>query len=198
MPTTPVLARKSATSARSNFVLKSFVPDSLAHAANGVGRFVSHTGLPMTLRQGRSGDGGFTAIELVMVIVLVGVLTVVAVAKLNRVDSFQVYGFVDATKAALRFAQKVAVAQRTNVVVVVNPASINLCYTSSSCASPVIDPTTGQAMALPAPAGVSVSGPGAVSFDGLGRASPGGTITVRGAEATHSLVVEQETGYVHD
>jgi hypothetical protein len=37
-----------------------------------------------------------------------------------------------------------------------------------------------------------------LSFDGLGRASPGGTITVNGAGVSRSLIVEQETGYVHD
>ena len=61
-----------------------------------------------------------------------------------------------------------------------------------------MDPATGQAMTVAAPAGVTVSGPAVVSFDGLGRASPGGTITVRGAGLTRSVVVEQETGYVHD
>ena len=150
------------------------------------------------VRQNRFTAAGFSVIELTVVIILVGVLAVVAVAKLGRVDSFQVYGFFDATQAAVRFAQKVAVAQRTNVVVVVNPASINLCYTSAACASPVIDPATGQAMTVTAPTGVSVTGPAAVSFDGLGRASPGGTITVVGAGVTRSLVVEQETGYVHE
>ena len=137
-------------------------------------------------------------IELTMVVILVGVLAVVAVAKLTRVDSLQVSGFFDATKAAVRFAQKVAVAQRTHVVVVVNSSSVKLCYASAACASPVMDPATGQAMTVAAPAGVTVSGPGVVSFDGLGRASPGGTITVRGAGLTRSVVVEQETGYVHD
>lgn len=146
----------------------------------------------------RSGENGFTIIELTMVIILVSVLAVVAVARLSHVDSFQAYGFFDATKAAVRFAQKVAVAQRTNVVVVVNPASIDLCYTSPACASPVIDPATGQAMTLTAPTGVSVSGPASVSFDGLGRANTGATITVSGAGMTRKLVVEPETGYVHD
>ena len=146
----------------------------------------------------RSTAGGFSIIELTMVIILVGVLAVVAMAKLGRVDSYQVYGFFDGTRAAVRFAQKVAVAQRTNVVVVVSPASIDLCYTSAACALPVIDPATGQAMSVTAPTGVSVSGPASISFDGLGRAIPGGTITVSGAGVTRSLVVEQETGYVHE
>ena len=141
---------------------------------------------------------GFTMIELIVVIVIVGILAVVAVAKLTSVDAFEVQGYFDSTKSAVRFAQKLAVAQRANVVVVVNATSVSVCYTNPGCGSPVTDPTTGQAMSLPAPTGVSLTGPASVSFDGLGRASPGGTITVTGAGVTRSMVIEQETGYVHD
>ena len=141
---------------------------------------------------------GFTMIELTVVIVIVGILAVVAVAKLSNVDAFEVQGFFDSTKSAVRFAQKLAVAQRTNVVVVVNATSISVCYTNPGCATPVTDPTSGQPMTLPAPAGVSLAGPASVSFDGLGRATPGGTITVTGAGISRSLIVEQETGYAHD
>ncbi len=141
---------------------------------------------------------GFTMIELTVVIVIVGILAVVAVAKLSGVDAFEVQGFFDSTKSAVRFAQKLAVAQRTNVVVVVNATSVNVCYTNPGCGSPVTDPTTGQAMTLSAPDGVSLTGPASVSFDGLGRATPGGTITVNGAGISRSLTIEQETGYAHD
>lgn len=141
---------------------------------------------------------GFTMIELTVVIVIVGILAVVAVAKLSGVDAFEVQGFFDSTKSAVRFAQKLAVAQRTNVVVVVNATNVNVCYTNPGCGSPVTDPTTGQAMTLSAPDGVSLTGPASISFDGLGRATPGGTITVNGAGISRSLTVEQETGYVHD
>lgn len=145
-----------------------------------------------------NGMRGFTMIELTVVIVIVGILAVVAVAKLTGVDSFQAQGFFDSAKATVRFAQKLAVAQRTDVVVVVNATSITLCYTNPGCASPVTDPTTGQTMTVSAPAGVSLSGPASISFDGLGRAAPGGTITVTGAGTTRNLIIEQETGYVHD
>jgi MSHA pilin protein MshC len=152
----------------------------------------------MIVEANSSRSGGFTIIELTMVIVIAGILAVVAVAKLTRVDSFRVYGFFESTKAAARFAQKIAVAQRTNVVVVANPTGIRVCYANAACASPVTDPTTGQAMRVSAPNGVSVTGPAAISFDGLGRATPGGTITVNGAGVTHRLFVEPDTGYVHD
>jgi hypothetical protein len=46
----------------------------------------------------------------------------------------------------VRFAQKLAVAQRTNVVVVVNATSVSVCYTNPGCGSPVTDPTTKYAL----------------------------------------------------
>jgi MSHA pilin protein MshC len=146
----------------------------------------------------RSAARGFTIIELIVVIVIIGILLVVAAARLTGVDAFEVQAFFDSTKSAVRFAQKLAVAQRTNVVVVVGATSVSVCYTSPGCGSPVTDPTTGRAMRVSAPSGVSVSGPASVSFDGLGSATPGGTITVNGGGMTRSLVIEQDTGYVHD
>ena len=65
----------------------------------------------------RSGSRGFTLIELTVVIVLVAILAIVAMARLTGVDSFQVQGFADSARSTVRFAQKVAVAQRLVVVV---------------------------------------------------------------------------------
>jgi MSHA pilin protein MshC len=113
------------------------------------------------------------------------------------VDSFTVQGFFESVKATARFAQKLAVAQRTSVVVVVSPSSISVCYTDTGCGSPVTDPTTGAAMSLTVPSGVSVSG-ASQTFDGLGRASPGGVIAVTGGGVTSNLIIEAQTGYVHD
>ncbi len=144
----------------------------------------------------RQADG-FTFVELTVVIIVVGILAVVAVGKLSVVDSFTVQGFFESVKATARFAQKLAVAQRTLVVVVVNPGNISVCYTDPGCGSPVTDPTTGQAMSLTVPAGVSVSG-ASQTFDGLGRATPGGVIAVSGGGVTNNLIVEPQTGYVHD
>jgi MSHA pilin protein MshC len=80
----------------------------------------------MIVEATRPAARGFTMIELTVVIIIVGILSVVAVAKLTGVDAFEVQGFFDSTKAAVRFAQKLAVAQRTNVVVVVNATSVSV------------------------------------------------------------------------
>jgi len=170
----------------------------VAHAGNGVGRFVCGSVKCMELETIKRKARGFTMIELTMVMVIVGVLAVVAVAKLSGVNNFEVQGFFESTKATVRFAQKLAIAQRRKVAVVVNANSVSVCYANPGCVASVIDPTTGQAMLLSVPTGVSITGPGTVSFDGLGRATPGGTITIASAGVTRSLVIEKDTGYVHD
>ena len=58
---------------------------------------------------------GFTLIELIMVIVLVGVLSVFIAPKLFNSDDFNARGFHDQTLAFLRYAQKTAIAQRRPV-----------------------------------------------------------------------------------
>lgn len=144
----------------------------------------------------KNGENGFTLIELTVVIILIGILSVVAIAKLTGVDEFQVRGFFDSARSTVRFAQKVAVAQRANVFVVNTANTIRVCY-DLACASAVVDPTTGGAMTATAPSGVAVSGLASTSFDGLGRANPGGMFTVSGAGVTQNIVIEAATGYVH-
>lgn len=58
---------------------------------------------------------GFTLVELIMVIVLVGVLSVVAVPRLIDKSDVSARGFHDSTLAYLRYAQKTAIAQRRTV-----------------------------------------------------------------------------------
>lgn len=60
---------------------------------------------------------GFTLVELIMVIVLLGVLAAFAAPKIFNVDDFNARGFHDETLGLLRYAQKAAVAQRRTVCV---------------------------------------------------------------------------------
>ena len=57
--------------------------------------------------------GGFTMVELILVIVIAGILATVAVPRLVGRNSFDTRGFADQLAATVRFAQKLAVAQRT-------------------------------------------------------------------------------------
>ena len=144
--------------------------------------------------------GGFTLVELVVVLILIGVLAVAALAKLSNTSSFEALGYFNQVQALTRYAQKVAVAQRRPVFVADNAGAVAACY-DVGCASPVADPAGPAGFVAAPPAGVSFAfSAGTFSFDGLGRPSPNTahaiTITASG-EPARVVTIEAESGYVH-
>ena len=144
-------------------------------------------------------------VELVVVIVLVGVLAAVAIPRFVGRQGFEARGFFDAASAAVRYAQKTAIAQRRQVFVVVTATTFSVCY-DAACTVPVTDPSTSAALlvdarrgvpALAAPANVAPAG--TFSFNGLGRPSAAQALVFTPAEAgdvTRTLSVAGETGYL--
>ena len=81
---------------------------------------------------------GFTLVELIIVIVLLGVLAVVAAPRIFNNTDFYARGFHDETMALLRYAQKTAIAQRRTVCLAISspaPAYISLMAASSAGAT---------------------------------------------------------------
>ena len=60
---------------------------------------------------------GFTMVELVIVIVLLGILSVTVLPRLSGSNEFRIVQLRDEVAAALRFAQKTAVSHRRNVCI---------------------------------------------------------------------------------
>jgi MSHA pilin protein MshC len=147
---------------------------------------------------------GFTFTELIVVILILGVLAVVAIPRLFDRRTFDALRFYDQAQATVRYAQKVAIAQRCNPVQVqITAASIQLSILPAG-ACPVAAVTAiaipGGSSALQAPSGVTLSPATTFTFDGGGRPSFAGALTLSvtaASEPTRSFVVEQETGYVH-
>lgn len=153
-------------------------------------------------------QGGFTLVELVVTMIVVGILAVVALPRFADQGEFNARGFADQARAALQFAQKSAVASRRCVCVAADaggltftrdPANSTGCSTAA-CSLPL--PIQGAASSCtPAvanricpPANVALASTAAnFSFDAQGQASAGATLTVAGT----TVVVEQATGYVH-
>jgi MSHA pilin protein MshC len=77
---------------------------------------------------------GFSLIELISVIVLLGVLSVFALGRLSSPSQFAVKGFFDDTVNAVRFAQKLAVSTGCDVQVEMTAAGYQL-RRSSTCAA---------------------------------------------------------------
>lgn len=130
-----------------------------------------------------------------MVLLVVSALAVVVIPRLTGNQGFRTLGYFDSAQAAVRYAQKLAVAQRRAVYVSTSAAALRICH-DAACASAVIDPAGNQPFVLSVPPGVSLAGAD-ISFDGLGRPSAGATFTVTDSDSSRSFRVEPETGYVH-
>ncbi|MBI2319723.1 MAG: GspH/FimT family pseudopilin [Betaproteobacteria bacterium] len=154
---------------------------------------------------------GFTLVELVMVLIIVGVLAVVALPRLNLGGSFSARGYADQVKARLQYAQELAVAQRRNVCVAVNAGAGTLTLTKAlssgsggGCGASPVAPADVVAD-LPIPSGVTLSTSSTpIIFDALGQSVDGSgvpltsdvTITITG-DVNTTVTVEKLTGYVH-
>ena len=139
---------------------------------------------------------GFTLIELIMVIVLLGVLAVVAAPRLFNSADFDARGFRDETLSLLRYAQKTAIAQRRNVCVALNANGVALTVDTDTPA----DGSCNGAPALPnAPRGGSGLAGSVASFQftPLGSTNQSAAVTIMIAGSS-TIVVEGDTGYVHD
>lgn len=143
-------------------------------------------------------ENGFTMVELVVVISVVGLLAAIITPRLIGTDAFASRGFYDEATAVIRFAHKTAIAWRRSVFVCVTAGNVSA-HSAAGCATVLPHPVTGGTLSVNAPSGVSLS-PVTLSFDGLGRPSAATTIvltsTIAGDPA-RQIVVEAETGYVH-
>ena len=151
----------------------------------------------------RSPCAGFTLLELITVIVIVGILALVVAPRLGDRDSFDSRGFYDRATAVVRTAQKTAVAWRGNVFVCVTGTQISA-GTPNTCATLLVGPSGN--LTFPAPSGVTLNTV-TFGFDGLGRPVDGAgvpltvattitfTSTIAGDPA-RTITVAAETGHV--
>jgi MSHA pilin protein MshC len=144
---------------------------------------------------------GFTMIELIVIISIMGILAVTALPKFNA-SEFDSRGFADETTAALRYAQKSAIAQRRTVCATFTSSSLTLTIAStagvSTCDTNLASPAGGSPFTItPHSSGITyTTTPTNFSYNALGQASSGQTIAVTGAAG--SIIIEQDTGYVHN
>lgn len=145
-------------------------------------------------------QGGFTLVELVMTMIIIGIIAAVAAPRFFGTDVFQSRGFADRVQASLRYAQKVAVAQHRFVCVAFTASSITLTINAAaSCpGGNLASPSGDTTYSITAPSNVTFSvTPTGFYFDALGKPSFASNQSISISGATNTITVEAETGYVH-
>lgn len=145
------------------------------------------------------GTGGFTLVELVVTLIVIGVLAAAMLPRFFDRADFDARAFLDQTAAALRYAQKAAIAQRRTVCVAFTANAVTLTIRAAegpgACDTPLAGPAGGSPYTVSASGAVGFSPvPAALGFDAEGRPGAGATITFSHTPAT--LTVTAETGYV--
>ncbi len=141
-------------------------------------------------------EHGFTMVELIMVMVIMGIIAAVAIPRFFSNTTFQSRGFYDQVVSTLRYAQKAAIAQHRFVCVAFTTNSATLTTGATvACGTNLISPTGQSPYSAAAPSGVTLGGMANFNFDALGRPSAAQSILVSGYATL--ITVEAETGYVH-
>lgn len=149
-----------------------------------------------TRRGSCAGAHGFTLIELIMVIVILGVLAVFAAPRIFNTGDFDARGFRDETLSLLRFAQKTAIAQRRTVCVALNSTGVVLTMDTV-----LGDGVCDAALALPnvPRGGDGLSGGlvAAFNYTPLGSTNQAAAIAISIPNST-GITVDATTGYVYE
>jgi MSHA pilin protein MshC len=126
---------------------------------------------------------GFTLVELVAVVVIVGIVAAIAAPRFVDTVVFNERGYADEIAASLRYAQRVAIASECNVRFTVNAAAYSAAQPTGQCnpatgwGTPVQSPDR-TLLTNATPAGVAVN---AVVFDFNGAGAlvnPAGPVNV--------------------
>lgn len=139
------------------------------------------------------GSAGFTLVELVMVMVIVGVLALFVLPKALDLTAWRVRAFGDELQAQMQAMQRLALAQRRPVVATLNTTGVSFDYAAGGNLVTLACPATASPC-------ITQAGPRTVTFNASnsGRAvtSSGSAlpVTVSSGGTTQAYTIEAETG----
>jgi prepilin-type N-terminal cleavage/methylation domain-containing protein len=138
---------------------------------------------------------GFTLIELVMVIVIVGALSAVAVSKFNR-NAFDVAAASGELVQAIRYAQEKSMSHSgaTNFQIAITGTG----YTVTQGGASIPHPVDGSASYTKTWSDIALDTTATIVFDAYGNPGIGAplTITVSKGSDSDTVTVENVTGFV--
>ncbi len=155
-----------------------------------------------SIHNGRE-QAGFTLIELVVVLVILGILAAVAAPRFFDGTAFLQRGYYEELAMALKYAQKLAVASGCPVRVTITAGSYQARQQAVQIGSCDLTDTTwptgvrladGQILAGTSPGGVMTAPAVTMTFDALGRTDLGADQTI--SVGPFALTVLADSGFV--
>jgi len=143
---------------------------------------------------------GFTIVELIMVIVILGIISAVALPRFFDRMTFDGRFYFEEVLSSVRYAQKLAVASGCSIKVLVDSDGYRLTY-AKDCGVGPADPKVNEVVANPSGEGyqgvnehnVNIDKNLTVTFDSLGAAHPSDSVEFSGG--SFKLIVHS-TGFI--